>query len=64
MFNIDGDGESLVSCDQPQAVKFVCFFIRECWGFDCAFLIINPLLTEMLIFIDVDVKTIEPIPWI
>ena len=64
VFHIDGDGKSLISCDQPQAVKFVCFFIRKGWRFDGTFFVINPLLTEMGILIDVDVETIVIIPWI
>ena len=66
MFHIDGYGESLISCDQPQAVKFVCFFIRKCGWLDGAFRVINPLLTEMWIFIDVDEETIviEEIIWV
>ena len=66
MFNIDGDGEPLISSDQPQTVKFVCFFIWKGWWLDGAFLVINPLLTKMGIFIDVDEETIviEEIIWV
>ena len=64
MLNVNGDGKSLISCDQPQAVKFACFFIWKGWRFDGPFLVINPLLTEMGILIDVDVETIEIDPLI
>ena len=59
MFHIDSDGKSLICCDQPQTVKFVCLLIRKCWRLNGAFLVINPLFTKMGIFIDVDVESIE-----